>query len=737
MTCSSCVNTIERNLNEITGVKASVNFASETVHVLAPSQVSSNEIIKKIKDSGYGATLLADQSDPALHRKGAPRALFFAILLALPSIAISMKMSWHAPINKWLISTFEKYSIALPPHADHLFVAWLVLLISAPLVFIVAFPIHRAALRNFLHPTMDTLVSMGSLSAYIWSLYATYSGKGDVYTEVAAGVLLFVILGRYLETRAKRSAGNALSTLLSLGEKEVTVLRNGTEVLIPISHLLVGDEFVVKPGTRIATDGIVISGQSTVNNSMITGESRPVEVSPGMQVIGSALNNNGRIIVRANRIGSDTELARITSMVVTAQGAKAPIQALADKVASVFVPVVTVLAIATFEGWYYFGNKSLTYSISTAIAVLVIACPCALGLATPVALLVASGRGALRGIVIRHPRVLEASQSISAVVLDKTGTLTDGAMKVQEVAIPKSAHKILDASFAGAINEMNVLSSALALESQSSHPIAQAISAYCLSRGAVQLPISDFTETPGSGVAGRVSLAGHSPVVIIGSPASVAHSAITFDSQVEAAITAAHAKSLSISVLAWDGVAIAVFATGDLLKSDAAATISELHKRGIDTWLLTGDSQESASQISSLVGIQADRVISSARPEDKLAKIASLQAEGKRVAMIGDGVNDAAALAQADLSIAMGTGTDTAISTADITIMRPELMSIIDSLTLSRRTLRTIKVNLGWAFAYNAIGLPIAALGLLTPMYAAAAMALSSLFVVTNSLRIR
>ena len=737
MTCSSCVNTIERNLNEIDGVKASVNFASETVHVVASSHISSNEIIKKIKDSGYSATLLDDQADPALHRKGAARALSFAILFAVPSIAISMRMSWHAPINKWLLSTFGKYSIALPPHADHLFAAWLVLLISAPLVFIVAFPIHRAALRNIVHPTMDTLVSMGSLSAYIWSIYATYSGKGDVYTEVAAGVLLFVILGRYLETRAKRSAGSALSTLLALGEKEVSVLRNGTEVLIPISHLHVGDEFVVKPGSRIATDGIVISGQSTVNNSMITGESKPVDVSPGMQVIGSALNNNGRIIVRATRIGSDTELARITSMVVTAQGAKAPIQALADKIAAIFVPVVTVLAIATFEGWYYFGNKSLTYSISTAITVLVIACPCALGLATPVALLVASGRGALRGIVIRHPRVLEASQSINVVVLDKTGTLTDGAMKVHDVAIPSSAHAVLGASFSGVINEKNVLSSALALESQSSHPVAQAITAYCISRGAEQLPISDFTETPGSGVAGRISLAGQSPVVIMGSPASVAHSTIAFDPEIVSAISAAQAKSLTISVLAWDGVAIAVFATGDLLKSDAAATVAELHKRGIDTWLLTGDTEESASQIGALVGITPDRIIASARPEDKLAKIAALQAEGKHVAMIGDGVNDAAALAQADLSIAMGTGTDTAISTADITIMRPELMSVIDSLALSRRTLRTIKVNLGWAFAYNAIGLPIAALGLMTPIYAAAAMALSSLFVVTNSLRIK
>lgn len=737
MTCSACVNTIERTLNEMPGVSASVNFASETVHLLAPANLEASAVIKKIKSAGYGASLLEDQADPALHRKGAARALFFAVILAVPSIAISMTMSWHAPINRWLISIFDKYSLSYPPHAEHLFTAWLVLVISAPLVFLVAFPIHRAAIRNIFHPTMDTLVSLGSLSAYFWSIYATYTGKGDVYTEVAAGVLLFVILGRFLESRAKRSAGSALTALLALGEKEVTVLRGGNEVLIPISHLVIGDEFVVKAGSRIATDGVVISGQSTVNNSMITGESKPVEVSPGSNVIGSALNNNGRIIVRATRIGSDTELARITSMVVTAQGAKAPIQALADKIAAIFVPVVTVLAIATFEGWYYFADKSLTYSISTAITVLVIACPCALGLATPVALLVASGRGALRGIVIRHPRVLEASRSIDVVVVDKTGTLTDGAMKVQNVAIPTSAHKVLGSSFAAILNEKSILSSALALESQSNHPIARAISSYCISRGAEQLPVSDYVETPGAGVAARITIGDQSPVVLMGSPASIAHSAVAFDPQISEAISVAQTNSMAVSVLAWDGVAIAVFATGDVLKADAAQTIAALHKNGIETWLLTGDTQESASLIGSQVGIEPSHIIASAHPEDKLAKIKSLQESGKHVAMIGDGVNDAAALAQANLSIAMGTGTDAAISTADITIMRPELMSIIDALALSRRTLRTIKVNLGWAFVYNAIGLPIAALGFMSPMYAAAAMALSSLFVVTNSLRIK
>ena len=737
MTCSSCANTIERTLNEIPGVKASVNFASETVHILAPSDVSAEQIIKAIKSSGYTATLLTDQADPALHRKGAARALFFAALIAIPSIAISMVMSWHQPINDWLIDLFTQYEIALPPHADHLFASWLVIVLTAPLILFVAFPIHRAAIRNIFHPTMDTLISLGSLSAYTWSIYATYNNVGDVYTEVAAGVLLFVILGRYLESRAKRSASSALATLLALGEKEVSILRNGTEVLIPISHLQVGDEFIVKPGARIATDGIVISGNSSINNSMMTGESVPVEVSPGMNVIGSALNNNGRLIVRATRIGSDTELARITSMVVTAQGSKAPIQALADKIAAIFVPVVTVLAIGTFAYWFYLAEKTLTFSISTAITVLVIACPCALGLATPVALLVASGRGALRGIVIRQPRVLEAFRQIDVAIFDKTGTLTDGVMKVQDAVMPASAHKVLGTSFAQHLTERNILSSALALESQSDHPLAQAISSYCISRGAQQLPVTELTQTPGIGIAGRVNIEGKSPVVIIGSPESIAHSTVAFDSQIAAAVLDAHAHSRAIAVLAWDGVAIATFAASDSIKADAAQTITELQVRGIESWLVTGDNAESAAVVASSVGIKPENVIAAASPEDKLAKISALQSAGKKVAMIGDGVNDAAALAQSNLSLAMGTGTDTAISTADITLMRPQLMAVIDALNLAKTTLKTIKVNLGWAFAYNAIGIPIAALGFMSPMYAAAAMALSSLLVVTNSLRIR
>jgi Cu+-exporting ATPase len=737
MTCSACVNSVERSLNALPGVSASVNFASETVHIVAPAEVKAEVIIKAIKSAGYGASLLDDQRDPALHRKGAARALFFAVIFAVPTIAISMVMSWHKSIGTWLYKLFTDQNWPLPPHAHHSFTSWLALLLTTPLILIVAFPIHRAAIRNFFHPTMDSLISLGSISAYSWSIYATYSGEGDVYTEVAAGVLLFVILGRYLEARAKRSASSALSTLLALGEKEVTVLRNGSEVVIPISHLKVGDEFVVKPGSRIATDGIVISGISTVDNSLITGESLPIDIAPGSRVVGASLNNNGRIIVRATRVGSDTEMARITAMVVTAQGSKSPIQQSADKIAAIFVPIVTTLSIATFAFWFYNQGKTLTFSISTAITVLVIACPCALGLATPVALLVASGRGALRGIVIRQPRVLSLAREIDAVILDKTGTLTEGHMQIRDVVIPISAQKVLGSSFEGVLTEKSVLSLALALESQNDHPMARSIVEYATSRGAEKLAISDFSQTPGAGVAARVSAFGKTMVVIIGSPETVGHSAVVFDSSLVEAISRAKDASLTTSLLAVDGVAIALFAAGDVIKSDAGSTIAALHAKNIQTWLVTGDHQDTATLVASQVGISSQFVIAGASPESKIEKVRELQASGHKVMMVGDGVNDAAALAQADLSIAMGTGTDTAISTADITLMRPQLMGIIEALDLSKRTVRTIKSNLGWAFIYNVIGLPVAALGLMSPMYAAAAMAASSLLVVTNSLRIR
>ena len=738
MTCSSCVNSIENSLNSISGVSASVNFATETVHVLAPTEVKTADLIKKIKGAGYGAVLIEDGAGPALHGKRSGVALFFAFIFAVPAIAVSMVHQWHERIDLEILLTLEYFDILPPLYSP---TAWLAIGLTAPLILIVALPIHRAAIRNFFHPTMDSLISLGSFSAFGWSIYSNATGQGDVYTEVAAGVLLFVILGRHLESRAKRRASSALSALLALGSKEVVVLRKGLEVIIPISELQIGDDFVVKPGARIPTDGLVISGISSVNNAMMTGESTPVEVSPGSRVIGASLNNNGRIIVRATRIGSDTELARITAMVVQAQGTKAPIQRLADRISAVFVPIVTTLAIATFFAWYYLGNSgagsSLAESIQIAITVLVIACPCALGLATPVALLVASGRGATRGIVLRQPRALELARKVDVVVLDKTGTLTTGVMKAHETTIPISAHKVLGPTYTEFLNEKTILSTALSLELANDHPIAQAIASYALANGAMRKEVIEFTQTPGAGVAGRVLLDGISPVVLIGTPKAIAHSATTFDSAIQEAITRAEAAGQSVSVLAWDGVAIAVFATGDQVKSDAQATISALTSMGITPWLITGDNEESAGAIARTVGIKSEHVIARALPEEKLDRVNALKASGHNVLMIGDGINDAAALAAADLSMAMGTGTDTAISSADITLMRPELMSVVDALKLSKRTLKTIKVNLGWAFAYNVIGIPIAAAGALTPMYAAGAMAVSSLFVVANSLTIK
>jgi len=738
MTCSSCVNSIEKSLNSIAGVSASVNFATETVHVLAPAEVKTAELIKNIKGAGYSATLIEDGAGPALHSRKSGVALFFAILFAVPAILVSMVEQWRETIDTEILLTLDYFNILPPLYSP---TAWLAIGLTTPLILLVALPIHRAAIRNFFHPTMDSLISLGSFSAFGWSIYSNSTGQGDVYTEVAAGVLLFVILGRHLESRAKRRASSALSALLALGSKEVIVLRKGLEVIIPISELQIGDDFVVKPGARIPTDGLVISGISTVNNSMMTGESTPVEVGPGSRVIGAAINNNGRIIVRATRIGSDTELARITAMVVQAQGNKAPIQRLADRISAIFVPVVTTLAIGTFFAWYYLGNSgegsSLAESIQIAITVLVIACPCALGLATPVALLVASGRGAARGIVLRQPRALELARKVDVVVLDKTGTLTTGVMKVHETTIPTSAHKVLGATYAEFLNEKTILSTALSLELANDHPIGQAIASHALANGAVRKDVMEFTQTPGAGVAGRVLIGAISPVVLIGTPKAIAHSATTFDPGIEAAITRAEEFGHSVSVLAWDGVAIAVFATGDQVKEDAAATISALVDKGITPWLITGDNEESAAAIARTVGIKGEHVIARALPEEKLDRINALKSAGHTVLMIGDGINDAAALAAADLSMAMGTGTDSAISTADITLMRPELMSVVDALNLSKRTLKTIKVNLGWAFAYNVIGIPIAAAGALTPMYAAGAMAVSSLFVVSNSLTIK
>ena len=743
MTCSSCVNSVEKALNSVEGVSATINFATETAHILAPAEITVKDLIKIVEKAGYSATLLIDAQSVALHSKKSARAFFFAAIFAIPAVALSMVMSWHHQVDMWIHDALDAAGL---PHPLYSPTAWVVIALSAPVVLLVAYPIHKAALRNLKHPTMDNLISMGSLAAFGWSIYANSTGAGDVYTEVAAGVIFFVILGRYLETRAKAKASSALSTLLALGSKEVTIIRGGFPLIVPIEQLQIGDEFEVRPGDRIATDGIVVKGESAVDNSMLTGETKPVDVGPGSSVIGASVNHNGRLIVRATRVGSDTELARITAMVISAQGTKAPIQRLADRISAVFVPIVTVLAIATFAGWYYTGS-SLTESISIAITVLVIACPCALGLATPVALLVASGRGATRGIVLREPRVLEVARKVDVVLFDKTGTLTEGVMLVQEATISTAAGAVLGRSFAEIITPENIIASAQAIESLNNHPVAQSITRYALAHGAAKsgIPnsarstyaVSDFSVTPGSGAAGRVSILSQSPVVLIGSPAAVAHSSTEFHPEIKAAVERGQSAGLTVAVLAWDGVAIAVFTVGDQLKSDAAQTVSALVDMGITPWLITGDSSQVAATVASTVGIDAAHVISHALPETKLEIVERLKSEGHTVLMIGDGINDAAALTAANLSMAMGTGTDTAINSADITLMNTGLGSVVSALKLSTKTLKIIRLNMGWAFIYNIIGLPIAAAGLLSPVYAAAAMAASSVLVVTNSLRIK
>ena len=739
MTCSSCVNSVEKALNKVEGVSATINFATETAHILAPADMNPKDLIKVVEKAGYEASLLVDATSVTLHSKKSARAFFFAFIFAVPAVAMSMVMSWHHQIDMWVHDGLDTFGL---PHPLYSATAWVVIALSAPVVLLVAYPIHKAAFRNLLHPTMDNLISMGSLAAYGWSIYANSTGAGDVYTEVAAGVIFFVILGRYLETRAKAKASSALTSLLALGSKEVTIVRGGFPLIVPIEQLQIGDEFEVRPGDRIATDGIVVKGESAVDNSMLTGETKPVDVRPGSSVIGASVNHNGRLIVRATRVGSDTELARITAMVISAQGTKAPIQRLADRISSVFVPIVTVLAIGTFAGWYFTGS-TLTQSISIAITVLVIACPCALGLATPVALLVASGRGAARGIVLREPRVLEVARKVDTVLFDKTGTLTEGVMLVQEATISQAAGAVLGRSFAEIVTRENILASAGAIESLNNHPIALSITKYALANAGQMtssrptFAVSDFSVTPGSGAAGRVLVGSQSPVVLIGSPAAVAHSSTEFHADIKSAIERGQTAGLTLAVLAWDGVALAVFAIGDQLKTDAAQTVAALRDMGITPWLVTGDSSEVAASVATTVGIDAAHVVSHALPETKLEIVERMKSEGHTVLMIGDGINDAAALTAADLSMAMGTGTDTAINSADITLMNSGLGSVISALKLSKKTLKIIRLNMGWAFIYNVIGLPIAAAGLLSPLYAAAAMAASSVLVVTNSLRIR
>jgi Cu+-exporting ATPase len=562
--------------------------------------------------------------------------------------------------------------------------------------------------------------------AFSWSVYVNATGNGDLYVEVAAGVMLFILIGRFLEARAKQRAGDAIRALLALGAQEVSILRNGEEVLAPISHLQIGDLFIARPGQAIATDGVIVEGASSVDTSLVTGESLPQAVGPGNKVIGATLNQDGRLVIRAEQVGSQTQLARITRSVIQAQGEKAPLARMADRISAIFVPTIIALSAITFLGWYFSG-ASLSEAISPAITLLVIACPCALGLATPIAFLVASGRGAQLGIIISSPAVLEDTREIDLVVLDKTGTVTTGDID------------ILTAEYFDCDKKL-ALTIIAALENQSEHVIGQSLVKYAINNGADKsavVSVSDFLATPGRGIAGRVEIDGVKYTALVGSPSAISYGTAPFTKAISELLNSATVAGKSSILLAWDGQTRAIFTIGDSIKVDSAPAIAKFKKFGITPWLISGDSEQAAQTIAKEADIAIENVRAAVLPDQKVAAIKELQDKGHHVLMIGDGVNDAAALASANLSMAMGTGTDTAIAVADITLVRSDLTSAITALKLSRKTLRIIKGNLAWAFAYNAIGIPIAAAGLLSPMYAGAAMALSSIFVVTNSLRLR
>jgi Cu+-exporting ATPase len=726
MTCSSCVATVEKSLNKVPGAKATVNLATETAHILVPEGTSPKSLIEAVTKAGYSAKLRTDETESFSRSRGMGIRVLISALLTIPVVVLSMWHSVHYKVDDFLLDQLRNLNIPEPLYSA---TGWLVIGLTAPVVLIIAWPIHRAALRNITHPTMDNLISLGALSAFGWSIYANSTGAGDIYAEVAASVVTFIVLGRYLESRAKKKAGSALAHLLSLNPKEVTILRGGEEIKAPIANLQIGDRCVVRPGDRIPTDGVIIEGVSAVDNSLLTGESLPVDVHPGTNVIAGAINTSGRLVIEARRIGNDTELARITKMVLTAQGEKAPIQKLVDRISSVFVPIVIALSIATFAAWYFLDNP-IQDAVRAAVAVLVIACPCALGLATPVALLVATGKGASQGIVLRKTSSLEIAPKITTVVLDKTGTLTTGVMKVQSITVPDLGKN------SPGITQHDLLMAVHSLENESSHPIAGAITRYLTDQGVGRKTLSEFIDTPGQGVAARVSFGENSLPVLIGTPESIRRATVTLHPEIESAIAAARLRGNSLAVVAVDGVAVAVFEVGDSLRTDAAATIKAFQERKIQIWLITGDNEAAAHQIALEVGIPTKNVIALATPERKIAKIKELRASGENVLMIGDGINDAAAIAEADLSMALGTGTDTAIASADITLLRNTLGTAISAINLAKNTLRIIRGNLGWAFVYNVIGIPIAAFGLLNPMYAGGAMAASSLFVVLNSLRL-
>ncbi|RJT75669.1 copper-translocating P-type ATPase [Arthrobacter cheniae] len=730
MTCASCANRIERKLNKLDGVQASVNYATEKARVTVPDGYDPALLISEVEKTGYTAVL------PAPRNSGRREASSTDDEDAPNQELLSLK---HRLIGS-IVLTVPVIAMAMIPALQFTYWQWLSLALAGPVIVWAAWPFHKSAWTNLKHgtATMDTLISMGTSVALLWSLYALFfgtagvpgmthpfeltvgpsDGAANIYLEVGAGVTMFILAGRYFEKRSKRQAGAALRALLELGAKEVSVLRGGAEVKVPTSDLQIGDEFVVRPGEKIATDGVVTAGTSAVDASMLTGESVPVEVAEGDAVAGATVNAGGRLVVRATRVGSDTQLAQMAKLVEDAQTGKAEVQRLADRISGVFVPIVIAVAVITLGAWLGAGFP-VAAAFTAAVAVLVIACPCALGLATPTALLVGTGRGAQMGVLIKGPEVLESTRKVDTVVLDKTGTVTSGKMTLVEVITEPG------------VDRAELLRLAGALEDASEHPIAQAIAKAATQEAGTLASAEDFANLEGKGVQGVVD--GHA--VLVGRESLLAEWSQRLSGEVASAKARAEGEGKTVVAVGWDGAARGILVVADTVKPTSKEAIAELKALGLTPVLLTGDNEAVARQIASEVGIE--QVIAEVLPQDKVDVVARLQKAGKVVAMVGDGVNDAPALAQADLGLAMGTGTDAAIEASDITLVRGDLRSAVDAIRLSRKTLSTIKTNLFWAFAYNVAAIPIAALGMLNPMLAGAAMAFSSVFVVGNSLRLR